>query len=165
MERIIDDFPLYAVTDDGKVINRKTRRVLRPADNNAGYLKVGLIKDGKFHSQYVHKLVAETFLGKCPEGYQIDHIDNNRHNNCLSNLQFLTPKENVRKSIPQMRNAIRHTTLKKPLHHIWLDNKRQRYAVDIKKDGIRHRWYFYKLEDAIKKRDEAYAEIYRTDTR
>lgn len=45
-------------------------------------------------TRQVHRIVWETFNGEIPEGMQIDHIDNNRQNNALFNLQLVTPKEN-----------------------------------------------------------------------
>ena len=44
----------------------------------------------------IHKLVWETFNGKIPEGLEIDHMDNNRKNNNIDNLQLVTRGENNR---------------------------------------------------------------------
>ena len=46
----------------------------------------------------VHRLVYEAFNGKIPEGYTIDHIDQNPQNNNIDNLQCITKQENIKKS-------------------------------------------------------------------
>lgn len=59
-----------------------------------GYLVVDLYKDGKRKKFYVHRLVAQEFIGNIPEGYEIDHKDINKKNNNVNNLKIVTHKEN-----------------------------------------------------------------------
>ena len=60
---------------------------------------VVLHKDGKGKSFKVHQLVASAFLGHTLCGYSrvVDHIDNNPLNNCVDNLQIISPRENCSK--------------------------------------------------------------------
>lgn len=58
--------------------------------SRSGYLKVSI----RSRSYLAHRLVAETFLGEIPKGYQIDHIDRNRSNNAIENLRIVTSHEN-----------------------------------------------------------------------
>jgi hypothetical protein len=68
---------------------------LSPADNGKGYLFVGLCKNGKIRSRcYIHRLVAETFLPNPNNKPCVNHIDGNKQNNCLSNLEWVTYEEN-----------------------------------------------------------------------
>lgn len=53
---------------------------------------------GVSKSIYVHRLVWLAFMGEVPHGLQIDHIDQNIHNNRLDNLQVVTQSENIKKS-------------------------------------------------------------------
>jgi hypothetical protein len=46
-----------------------------------------------------HKLIAETFLGPCPDGQEIDHIDADPLNNAISNLRYVTASENILQSV------------------------------------------------------------------
>lgn len=64
-----------------------------------GYLWVKLSKKSKTTSKKVHKIVAESFLNHIPNGHKkvIDHIDNNKLNNSLKNLQIITQRENSSK--------------------------------------------------------------------
>lgn len=63
-------------------------------DNGCGYKKVTGLKRG-----YVHRIVWETFNGKIPQGYEIDHQDTNKENNALDNLNICTHKENLNNPI------------------------------------------------------------------
>ena len=88
---------LYQVSDRGNVrsvdrINhigrRYNGRILKPRYDKDGYLRVGLCKDGKMKSKYIHRLVAEAFIPN-PNGFsQVNHKDENPSNNKLSNLEW-----------------------------------------------------------------------------
>jgi len=61
----------------------------------AGYYQVKLYKDGKKLNQYVHQLVASAFIPN-PKNYsEINHIDYNKENNCVENLEWCTHIENI----------------------------------------------------------------------
>ena len=94
--RDIDGFENYRVSSEGRVRNKRTGRVLRSAPDSSGYMTVGLSSHGKTHSKNVHRLVAKAFLDKRePEAYQVNHIDGNKHNNTLDNLEWVSPSENM----------------------------------------------------------------------
>ena len=89
---------LYAVTSCGKVWSYKNKKFLKPGACTNGYLFVCLCKDGKVKSYRVHRLVAEAYLpnpGNLPD---VDHIDNDKTHNYVNNLQWLSRKDNCRKS-------------------------------------------------------------------
>lgn len=60
-----------------------------------GYAHVSLGVSGNRREQYIHRLVASAFIGNIPDGYEIDHIDTNKLNNCVDNLRIVTRKDNV----------------------------------------------------------------------
>ena len=60
-----------------------------------GYLNVGLYKDGIAKTLLVHRLVWEAFNGEIPEEYEINHINEDKSDNRLENLNLMTPKENI----------------------------------------------------------------------
>ena len=70
-------------------------RLLKTNSNNFGYLKVELYKDGKSKIKYVHRLVAEAFIPNPDQKPQVNHIDGNKANNTLSNLEWVTSSENL----------------------------------------------------------------------
>lgn len=63
------------------------------------YAKISLRKNGIRTSFNMHTVIAEAFLGKRPKGMYVNHIDGNKKNNCACNLEYVTPKENIRQSV------------------------------------------------------------------
>lgn len=63
------------------------------------YRKVSLRKNGIRISKDIHVLIAETFISPRPTGMYVNHIDGNKQNNCVSNLEWVTPKQNSRQSV------------------------------------------------------------------
>ena len=87
---------LYQVSDLGRVKSLHYKmtdqeRVLVPVPDRIGYLRV------KFKSKVklVHRLVWETFIGPISPGFEVNHINEDKSDNRLSNLNLLTHKENV----------------------------------------------------------------------
>lgn len=76
---------------DGKVLSSSIKR---PSIHTSGYLRYTITVKGVNYSVYAHNLVASAFLGVKPEGYDVDHIDKIRINNNISNLRYITIKEN-----------------------------------------------------------------------
>jgi len=83
----------------GKGISEKPTRILAQSDNK-GYKRVSLRKlkwDDPIEGKYVHRLVAEAFLQK-PDNinlYEVNHIDGNKSNNHVSNLEWVSRQENI----------------------------------------------------------------------
>ena len=89
--RVINENPLYSVSNYGRVVNNKTNRLLK-IDECQKYSRVSL--NNKKH-YYLHRLVYCTFTQDYElDGYVVDHIDCNPRNNCLNNLQKITIREN-----------------------------------------------------------------------
>ena len=89
----IEDFPNYQVSNKGRVRNKRNGYILKPFADRYGYLRLSI---GNTDNVYIHKLVCQAFNGNPPNyNYQINHIDSNRQNNCASNLEWCTAKENI----------------------------------------------------------------------
>ena len=88
----------YGAKEDGTILNLKTMRRLKPGLHRTGYLLIVAYKNGKRKSYQVHRFVYECFRGDIPSELQVDHIDNDKQNNCIDNLQLLTPAGNVQKA-------------------------------------------------------------------
>ena len=70
-------------------------RILKLCDNGDGYLRVQLCKEGKGEMYLVHQLVGQAFLEN-PEGYtELNHKDENKQNNIVSNLEFCSRSYNI----------------------------------------------------------------------
>ena len=89
---------LYAVTSCGKVWSYKYKKFLKPGVNRYGYLYVILCKDGQNKLYKIHRLVAEAYIPNPNNLPQVDHIDNDKTHNYVNNLQWITNRDNVRKS-------------------------------------------------------------------
>tara|TARA_B110000881_G_C18316564_1_gene384640 strand:+ start:93 stop:611 length:519 start_codon:yes stop_codon:yes gene_type:complete len=86
----------YGARENGIVMNLKYWRILKPSKCKR-YLKVELYGDQNRKQMLIHRFVYECFKGNIPDGLEIDHIDNNKHNNHIDNLQAITHKENMQK--------------------------------------------------------------------
>jgi hypothetical protein len=95
--RAIDGWPGYLVSDQGRVksLKGKTPRVLRPGRNQKGYRLVCLTNGPATMTRAVHRLVADAFLGPCPDGLQTRHLDGDKENCAVSNLAFGTASQNT----------------------------------------------------------------------
>lgn len=95
---LIRSIPRTIVRVDNKVVF-KPGKLLSPGKNADGYLRVTLYKPGmsyKYKSLLVHRIVAEAFLARPNESgdLEVNHIDGNKYNNSVSNLEWLSPAEN-----------------------------------------------------------------------
>lgn len=89
----IDYAPGYFVSRFGDVYSAKRGRQLNPFDFGR-YKRVSLRVEGRNIGRLVHNLVAEAFIGPCPDGLQVCHRDGNGLNNRDDNLRYGTAKEN-----------------------------------------------------------------------
>lgn len=88
--------PIYIINENGEIRNINTGKYLKFAVTTAGYYTVGLQqKDNSRKTYYIHILVAEMFLCKQDNSEQVNHIDKNRSNNHVSNLEWCTQLENL----------------------------------------------------------------------
>lgn len=108
---------MYAVTECGHVWSHKRKLFLKPTNTN-GYLYVHLSKNGKVQSLGIHRLVAEAYIPNPENKPQVHHIDKNRANNCINNLQWVTAKENCN---TDNRNKNIGRTNSKPVYCVELD--------------------------------------------
>jgi len=90
----------YEVSDHGRVRRKKPgggsfiNKILRSAASSRGYLHVDLYKHGKNKICSVHRLVVESFIGPYPKGFETNHIDGVKTNNCLANLECVSSSQN-----------------------------------------------------------------------
>lgn len=88
---------LYEVSDIGRVRSLKygKERIMKTRKNTCGYLQVNLCKDGQKKMLLVHRIVAEAFIPN-PQGLEtINHKDEVKTNNIVSNLEWMSMKDNI----------------------------------------------------------------------
>lgn len=91
----VPGLPGYAVSRCGKVQRTKTGTILKTARHTQGYRSITTHVDGLEKTKLVHRLVAATFLGPCPARHYVNHIDGDKTNNAVTNLEYVTPKRNI----------------------------------------------------------------------
>ena len=87
---------LYMVSNLGRVMNCRTGRILKEQLHERGYLRVTLSKNGKQKMFKVHRLVMIAFVGYVEGKDQVNHIDGDKSNNRLDNLEWCTQSDNMK---------------------------------------------------------------------
>lgn len=113
MKDIIGYEGLYAATEDGKVWSHRSKKFLKPALDKDGYERITLV-NGQKKNYYVHRLIALTFIENPNELPQVNHIDENKQNNSISNLEWVSAKQNC-------NHGSRNDATSKPVYCVELD--------------------------------------------
>ena len=87
----------YYVSDSGKIKNTKGR--ILGSIGNDGYVHLVVKQAGKRVNVRIHKIIWKAFNGAVPCGNEIDHINGDKADNRIINLQLLNHRENTRKSV------------------------------------------------------------------
>ncbi len=92
----IENYPNYIVSNEGQVARQRIGRlrILQPQRNRGGYWTVNLYNEKGMSTKTIHRLVAQAFFDPDLFYLQLNHKDGNKANNYLSNLEFVTSKEN-----------------------------------------------------------------------
>ncbi len=106
---------------NGRCDNRKGK-LLKPSIDKYGYKKVVLTKNGKRKTYTVHRLVAMAFIPNPYSKKTVNHIDGNKLNNCVDNLEWATSKE-------QKEHAIKHGLCDNNLHALKLSNEKRSIQI------------------------------------
>lgn len=157
------EFDGYYVCKEGYIISIKVRGGQGGVDYNNpryhsvkrdkdGYLEVciSIIEDGLHKRKYrrLHRLVWETFNGKIENGLTIDHIDCNKENNNINNLQVMTRGENTVKANKLRRGERRNVAKGQTLYKLTINGKlieNLRYG-ELVKDYKISAWYISQIK-------------------
>lgn len=86
----------YAISNFGNIKNTKTNKILKTRANYKGYLKTNISINGKLQTVFPHRLVAQMFINGNKNKLQVNHIDGNKQNNNVKNLEWCTASENIK---------------------------------------------------------------------
>lgn len=141
---------IYQVSDQGRVRSldrtdcagrRRRGEMRKPQVGTRGYLHVTLSKQRKAWCITVHRLVATHFIGPAPKGHQVNHKNGNKADNPVSNLEWVTPKQNLEHSRDVIGNL--HGRSGVTNHGAKLDPDKVRAARKLREQG----WTFQRLAD------------------
>ena len=91
----VKEWPNYSISSFGRIMNNKTKRLLKQTISNNGYYEVNLWKNNKGVTKQIHQLVYSYFNNDfILEGYVINHKDGNKLNNNKENLEKISYQEN-----------------------------------------------------------------------
>lgn len=84
----------YLVYNDGRVWSIRSNKFLKPCKCTNGYLRYTLYKNGRAKQHYAHRLVAIQFIPNPHKLPQVNHKDENKENNHVDNLEWVTARRN-----------------------------------------------------------------------
>lgn len=86
----------YECNESGTIRNSKTKHIIKQFKGKDGYMRVSLYIDGKSKTFTVHRLILSSFVKNPNQDIytEINHIDGNKENNCIDNLEWCTRSEN-----------------------------------------------------------------------
>lgn len=118
---------LYEVSNLGRVrrIGKKNGKCLKPYPNKKGYLQVDLTNNGKRKCCRIHRLVAKAFIPNPNNLEEVNHKDENKTNNMVTNLEWCTSEYNANYKTRNKR--IRAT---KEENNFWLNRKHSDTSKD-----------------------------------
>ena len=92
---------MYIATTDGHIYSKYSNKILSEYENNSGYKTVSLVNPHtkQIVTTFVHRYIAYCLVDGFEEGLQVNHIDGNKSNNLPSNLEWVTPKDNINHAI------------------------------------------------------------------
>lgn len=115
----IKDFPNYLISSCGRIMNHKTKRLLKPALSNHGYLEVNLWCKNKGYTKQIHLLVYQNIKKDYnTKNFVINHINGNKIDNNIDNLEKVTYQENNLHAVYQINT----NNCNKPVYQLDGDN-------------------------------------------
>lgn len=90
----------YTINSNGTIYSNKVKDYLKPNPHkDIGYYCVSLWKNNKGTTYYVHRLIAHHFIPNPDNKPEVNHIDGDRNNNNVSNLEWVTSSENSQHAV------------------------------------------------------------------
>ena len=112
----------YGCSTDGHIINRNRLIPRKGRLHLTGYLQTTVRNQNGIKNFYVHRFVYECFNGNIPDKMQINHIDSNKQNNFINNLELVTHLENMKHALEARKYKTKiEIKTEKPIKSIKMD--------------------------------------------
>ena len=147
MEKLVDGFPHYKVTDDERIFSRYSSRSsyvdaaspwteIFPSKEKSGYMVVTLVHKSFVQKKRVHRLIAEAFIPNPENKKEVNHKDGIKTNNIMSNLEWRTRSENAQHAFDQGLEKMTFETAKKiSASNLKLTLQEEKEIIDLYKTG------------------------------
>ena len=136
----INGYPNYLIYPSGKVWSKVSKRYLKPLLGKAGYYSLQL---GRGNRVKIHRLLAIHFIENPDNKPFVDHIDQNKTNNKLNNLRWVTKSEN------EQNTGVRKNNKSTGIKNITYHSMSEGFQYEKMVNKVRHRKLFRTLEEAI----------------
>lgn len=159
--RAIDGYNYYEISNLGNVRSKdrliisinsnsyiKRGRELKPKKHKDGYLFVQLTSDKKRSNLYIHRLVAQAFIINPEQKPLVNHIDGNKRNNWVENLEWVTSKENARHAYKN--NLFYKIEDLKPTSRAVMNTETGEYFLTIKEAAIALNYNYTVVREMLK---------------
>ncbi len=100
----IKGIPYYEVSNQGRIKNSRTGHILKHSLDRYGYPKLHMTVNGTNYWRTIHRCVAETWLPQINYGLHVNHKNGIKTDNCVENLEWVTPQENIIHSFDNLLN-------------------------------------------------------------
>lgn len=150
----------YQINEFGEIRNKNKMNLLKAKIDRYGYHQISIRKEGERKKYWyrIHRLVAEYFIVNKPENWkemQVDHIDNNKINNHVSNLRFTTSLENC------LHRKLESWSSNKSTGELYITKYSNGYMIRINRSDYKKQEWCSTIEEAILKRNLYIEEIRR----
>lgn len=147
-------FPNYYALENGEIFDKKHNKICKKYINKDGYYIVSVGVDIHKKVMQVHQLIAMAYLNHVPCGYKtiVDHIDNNKQNNELSNLQLVSARHNISKSAMCKNKSSKYTGVSwSKRNNVWISaikiKGKSKYIGSFKNEEDAGKAYQNKLKE------------------
>jgi hypothetical protein len=130
--KVIEDYPNYSVSKCGKIKNNSSGKTLSTFAHKSGYEVINIKPEGRGAGKTLklHRLVAMAFLSNPLNKPQVNHIDGDKSNNNLENLEWVTASENI-------KHAIKNNLMSPPENITRFTDEEARDLADVYKPKCR----------------------------